>query len=119
VHACACVWGANIDWYLQTGHHSARNLLTILTYLLSACGFVKDIVHSNHLGKNGAIAEGVVQCSQPGCALCKYVWVHTNVEAMLWIIYVMANIQSSYIAQNDHLMCVSSGDNEEVDIYTE
>ena len=29
----------------------------------------------------------------------------------------MANIRSSYIAQNDHLMCVSSRDNEEVDIY--
>ena len=29
-------------------------------------GFVKDVIHSNHLGKNGAIAERVAQCSQPG-----------------------------------------------------
>ena len=34
--------------------------------LLLGCGFVKDEVDSNHLGKNGAIAERVAQCSQPG-----------------------------------------------------
>ena len=35
-------------------------------HLLLRCGFVEDIVYSNHLGKNGAIAERVAQCSQPG-----------------------------------------------------
>ena len=36
-------------------------------YLLSqGCGIVKDVIHSNHLGKNGAIAEGVAECNQPG-----------------------------------------------------
>ena len=35
-------------------------------------GFVKDVIHSNHLGKNGAIAERVAQCSQPGSEITQY-----------------------------------------------
>ena len=30
---------------------------------------MQDVVHSNHLGKNGAVAEGVAQCVQPGSDL--------------------------------------------------
>ena len=36
------------------------------------CGFVKYVIHSNHLGKNGAIAERVAQCSQPGSDIAQY-----------------------------------------------
>ena len=36
------------------------------------CRFVKDVIHSNHLGKNGAIAERVSQCSQPGGDIAQY-----------------------------------------------
>ena len=33
---------------------------------------VKDEIHSNHLGKNGAIAERVALCSQPGSEITQY-----------------------------------------------
>ena len=59
--------------------------------LILNCGFVKDVIHSNHLGKNGAIAERVAQCSQPG----------------------------SDIAQCSHNLWVSGGDNEEVCIHVQ
>ena len=36
------------------------------------CGFVKDVIHSNHLGKNGTIAERIAQCSQPGSEIAQY-----------------------------------------------
>ena len=53
------------------------------TYIsLLQCGFVKDIVHSDHLGKNSAIAEGVSQCSQPGSDLAMDPWVCANVEVV-------------------------------------
>ena len=52
-------------------------------------GFVKDVIHSNHLGKNGAIAERVAQCSQPG----------------------------SEIAQYSHSMWISGGGGKKVDIH--
>ena len=51
------------------------------TYTFLQCGSVKDQVNSSHLGENGAIAEGVAQCSQPRCDLtiggmsgCVQVW---------------------------------------------
>ena len=59
--------------------------------LILNCGFVKYVIHSNHLGKNGAIAERVAQCSQPG----------------------------SDIAQCSHNLWVSGGDNEEVCIHVQ
>ena len=34
-------------------------------------GVVEDEVHSGHFGKNGAIAQGVSHCSQPGTDLGK------------------------------------------------
>ena len=40
--------------------------------LLLRCRFVKDVIHSNHLGKNGAIAERVAQRSQPGGDIAQY-----------------------------------------------
>jgi len=43
------------------------SLYTYVSLLLG--GIVQDVVHSNHLGKNGAIAEGVAQCIQPGSDL--------------------------------------------------
>ena len=40
------------------------------TYVfLLICRVVEDVVHSGHLGKNGAIAERVPQCSHPGSYL--------------------------------------------------
>ena len=53
-------------------------------YLLSqGCGIVKDVIHSNHLGKNGAIAEGVAECNQPGGDIAHHsnnLWVGGNKE---------------------------------------
>ena len=43
--------------------HSAPSFC--YTYVFLLCRFVQDMVHSNHLGKNGAIAERVAQCIQP------------------------------------------------------
>ena len=54
-------------------------------HLLLVCGVVKDVIHPNHLGKNGAIAERVAQCSQPG----------------------------SDIAQHGHSMLIKGGDDKE------
>jgi len=65
---------------LETGCHSARSSVPIYTYEFLQCGSVKDEVNSSHLGKNGTIAEGVAQCSQPRCDLtigmsgCVQVW---------------------------------------------
>ena len=59
--------------------------------LLLVCGVVKDVIHPNHLGKNGAIAERVAQCSQPG----------------------------SDIAQCSHNLWVGGGDDEEICIYVQ
>ena len=55
------------------------------------CRFVEYVVYSNHLGKNGAIAERVAQCSQPG----------------------------SDIAQNSHNLWVGGGDDEEIGIHVQ
>ena len=53
--------------------------------------FFKDVVNSNHLGKNGAIAERVAQCSQPG----------------------------GDVAQNSHNLRIGGGDNEEIGIHVQ
>ena len=60
-------------------------------YLFFGCWVVEDVIHSNHLGKNGAIAERVAQCSQPGCK----------------------------IAQHGHNLRVSGGDDIEIGIYVQ
>ena len=52
------------------------------------CGVV---IYSNHLGKNGAIAERVAQCSQPG----------------------------SEIAQSSHNLWVGRGDDKEICIHVQ
>ena len=41
-------------------------------YLFFGCWVVKDVIHSNHLGKNGAIAERVAQCTQPGSDIAQH-----------------------------------------------
>ena len=50
------------------------------------CWVVEYVAHSNHLGKNGAVAKRVAQCYQPG----------------------------SDIAQCDHNLRVSGGDDKEI-----
>ena len=45
---------------------------TSMYLLFMRCGFVKDVIHSNHLCKNGAITERVAQCSQPGGEIAQY-----------------------------------------------
>ena len=67
----------------------------MLHLLILGRRFFKDVIYSNHLGKNGAIAERVAQCSQPG----------------------------GEIAQNSHNFLVGGGvggrDDEEIDIHVQ
>ena len=67
-------------------------------HLLLRCGFVKDVVYSNHLGKNGAIAERIAQCSQPGgeIAQCHHsLWVGSRDDKEISI-HVQDNGPNTY-----------------------
>ena len=72
----------NWPWILVSSCHVQY------TYTYLPLGrFAQDMVHPNHLGKNGAIAEGVAQGVQPGSDLTikRHVWVGTSsVEVMFW-----------------------------------
>ena len=50
------------------------------TYIIKLfkLGIVEDEVHSGHFGKDGAIAQGVSQCSQPWTDLGEVCQIHQN-----------------------------------------
>ena len=59
--------GSNFCWFSMRQDHGKP------TYIVKhfKLGVVEDEVHSGHFGKNGAIAQGVSHCSQPGTDLGK------------------------------------------------
>ena len=66
----------SVEWRMQLSTEIGCYSTKFSAYVFLQCDFVEDEVYSSHLGKYGAIAEGVAQCSQPR----PYLWVCTSVE---------------------------------------
>ena len=65
--------------YITEDLHFGHNVLLLSCimfqsqfYLFFGCDVSKYVIYSNHLGKNGATAERVAQCSQPGGDIAQY-----------------------------------------------